>query len=166
MNFIFLLKINFKMQSTAKTPQEYIDTLPDDRKESMQLLRKSIAENLPKGFEEVMSYGMIGYVVPHTTYPNGYHCNPKLPLPFMNIGSQKNFIVLHHLGIYGSSELLDWFVAEYPKHSKTKLDMGKGCIRFKKINDIPYDLISELSTKISVDDWIQLYEHNFKSSKK
>jgi uncharacterized protein YdhG (YjbR/CyaY superfamily) len=146
------------MQSTALTPQEYLSNLPDDRKEVMQKLRNSIIENIPKGFEEVMSYGMLGFVIPHSIYPEGYHCDPKLPLPFINLASQKNFIALYHMGIYADNQLLEWFVAEYPKNSKTKLDMGKSCIRFKKLDDIPYELIGDLAGKISVTDWIKSYE--------
>ena len=146
------------MQSTAKTPQEYLDSLPEDRKQAMTELRNVILKNLPEGFEERMTYGMIGYVVPHSLYPAGYHCDPKLPLGFMNLGSQKNFIVIHHMGIYGSQQLLDYFVNEYPKHSKTKLDMGKGCFRFKKMEDIPYKLIGELASKITPQKWIEIYE--------
>jgi uncharacterized protein YdhG (YjbR/CyaY superfamily) len=150
------------MTSTAKTPQEYLDSLPDDRKQAMNALRNEIRENLPEGFSEEMSYGMIGYVVPHSMYPAGYHCNPKLPLPFLMIASQKNFIAMHHMGVYASKTLLEYFVNEYPKHSKTKLDMGKGCIRFKKIDQIPYKLIGELATKVSPKDWIEMYENAFK----
>ncbi len=150
------------MQSKATTVDQYIAELPDDRKPAMEKLRKIVSENLPTGYKEVMTYGMMGYVVPHEIYPSGYHCTPKLPLPFISIGSQKNFIALHHMGIYANPELLEWFVTEYPKHCKTKLDMGKGCIRFKKMDDIPYELIAELATKISVDDWIAMYEKNFK----
>ena len=105
---------------------------------------------------------MIGYVVPHSIYPNGYHCEPKLPLPFMAIDSQKNFIALYHMGIYAKPELLNWFVTEYPKHSQQKLDMGKSCIRFKKMNQIPFDLIAELVQKMSVQEWITCYESAFK----
>lgn len=150
------------MQSNAKTPQEYIDTLPAERKEAMNALRATILENLPKGFLEKMSYGMIGYVIPHETYPDGYHCDPKLPLPFMNIASQKNFIAVYHMGIYAKKELLDWFIAEYPKYCKTKLDMGKSCIRFKKMDQIPLQLIGELVSKISPKDWIKIYEDNIR----
>ena len=146
------------MQSKALTPEQYLSELPDDRKATMLKLRKKIKDNLPKGFEEVMSYGMLGYVVPHSIYPNGYHCDPKLPLGFMSLASQKNFIAVYHMGVYGSSELHDWFVAEYPKHCKTKLDMGKSCIRFKKMDDIPFDLIAELSRKITVKQYIDDYE--------
>jgi uncharacterized protein YdhG (YjbR/CyaY superfamily) len=154
------------MQSKATTPEDYLLELPEDRKKSMLKLRNTIKNNIPKGFEEVMSYGMLGYVVPHSIYPDGYHCTPKLPLPYMNIASQKNFIAVYHMGIYGNKNLLDWFVAEYPKHTKAKLDMGKGCIRFKKIDDIPFELIGELTTKISVEDYIALYEQNWKTKVK
>ena len=135
------------MQSKAATPDEYLETLPAERKAAMQELRKVIKKNLPKGFVEVMSYGMVGYVVPHSTYPNGYHCDPKLPLPFLNMASQKNFIALYHMGLYSDPQLLDWFTSEYPKHSKAKLDMGKSCIRFKKPEEIPFALIGELASK-------------------
>jgi len=151
------------MQSTAKTPQEYLEHLPDDRKDAMSRLRNLILEKLPKGFEEGMYYGMLTYVVPFATYPSGYHCDPKnMPLPFVSLASQKGFIALYNMGIYAKPELLEWFVAEYPKHSKQKLDMGKSCIRFKKIEEIPYDLIAELLTKISVEDWISTYETLYK----
>jgi len=132
--------------------------IPSERLEAFTTLRNTILKNIPKGFEECMSYGMIGYVVPHKTYPAGYHCDPKIPLPFVSIASQKNFIALYHMGIYSNPALLEWFVAEYPKHCKTKLDMGKGCVRFKKPDDIPFKLIGELMKKITVKDWIAQYE--------
>ncbi len=150
------------MASDVKTPEEYINQLPEDRKEAISKLRKVILNNLPKGYEEQMSYGMLGYVVPHSKYPGGYHCDPKLPLPFMNIASQKNSINLYHMGMYAKKELLDWFVGEFPKHSNRKLDMGKSCIRFKKIDEIPYNLIGELASKMTVDDWIATYEKAIK----
>ncbi len=150
------------MKIEANTPQEYINNMPDDRKQVMNKLRKTILDNLPKGYEETLSYGMIGYVVPHSIYPNGYHCNPKLPLPFINIASQKNFIAVYHMGLYASQKLLHWFVQEYPKHCSTKLDMGKSCIRFKKIDQIPFELIEELTKKVSVEEWVKTYEENFK----
>jgi len=146
------------MQSTAITPQQYIDELPPDRKEAISNIREAILKNLPEGFEEVMGYGMLGYVVPHAIYPKGYHCNPKVPLPYMNLGSQKNFIALHAMSVYSNNKLLDWFVNEYPKHCKTKLDMGKACIRFKKMDDIPYQLIGELAAKFTVQQWIVICE--------
>ena len=129
------------MQSTAKTVNDYLNELPEERKSAFLKLRNSILNTIPKGFEEQMSCGMIGYVVPHSIYPDGYHCTPKLPLPFMNIASQKNFIALYHMGIYAIPELLEWFTAEYPKHSPQKLDMGKSCIRFKKMYQISFDLM-------------------------
>ena len=150
------------MQLNAKSVKEYLEKLPQERIEHFKKLRKTILANLPKGFVEQINYGMIGYVVPHDMYPAGYHCDPKLPLPFANIASQKNFIGFYHMGIYTNPELLEWFVKEYPKHSDTKLDMGKSCIRFKKIDKIPYDLIGKLMSKMSVNDWIKLYEKNIK----
>ena len=148
------------MQSNAKTVAEYLEQLPDDRKEFFTKLRDTILSNLPKGFKEEMSYGMIGYVVPHHIYPAGYHASPDLPLPFVNIANQKNYIALYHMAIYANPEILEWFKKEYPKHSTSKLDMGKSCIRFKKPEQIPFDLIAELMKKISVEDWIKVYEKN------
>jgi hypothetical protein len=150
------------MQLNAKSVKEYLEKLPQERIEYFKKLRKTILVNLPKGFVEQINYGMIGFVVPHDIYPGGYHCDPKLPLPFSNIASQKNFIGLYHMGIYANPKLLEWFVKEYPKHSDTKLDMGKSCIRFKKIDKIPYDLIGKLMSKMSVNDWIKLYEKKIK----
>jgi len=150
------------MQSTAKTPQEYIDSLPPDRKEVVTKIREVLLKNLPAGFEEVIGYGMLGYVVPHSIYPKGYHCNPKLPLPYINLGSQKNFIALHAMGVYADPKLKDWFTNEYPNHCKTKLDMGAGCIRFKKMDDIPYQLIGELAGKLTPQQWIEMCERAFK----
>ena len=150
------------MQSKATTPEQYLSDLPENRKEAMLKLRNAIKENLPQGFEEVISYGMLGYVVPHSIYTSGYHCDPKLPLPFINLASQKNFIALYHMGIYADKNLESWFVSEYPKHVKSKLDMGKSCIRFKKVDDIPFDLIGELAAKVSVEDWISNYEKAYR----
>ena len=148
----------FTMQSNATTPDEYGASLPDNRKEIIGNLRKSINKNLPKGFEEVMSYGSLGWVVPHKLYSAGYHCDPKLPLPFISIASQKNHIVVYHMGIYSSGPLLDWFNTEWPKHSSKKLDMGKSCIRFKKPADVPVALIGELASKMTPQEWIDIYE--------
>jgi len=144
------------MMYEANSPEDYINQLPEERKAVISELRKIILESLPVGFEETMSYGFISYVVPHSLYPAGYHCNPKEPLPFMSIASQKNFVAVYHMGVYADQELLNWFVQEYPNHMKTKLDMGKSCIRFKKMNQIPYELIGELSKKITVEQWIQI----------
>ncbi len=154
------------MISKASTPEQYIKELPADRKQAFTELRNIILKNLPKGFEERMSYGMIGYVVPHSIYSNGYHCDPKLPLPFVNIASQKNFIAFYHMGIYAKPELLKWFTTEYLKHGSAKLDMGKACVRFKKPEHIPFKLIGELMKKVSVDDWIEGYENARNNSKK
>ena len=153
------------MTHKASSPAEYIEVIPEDRREAIERLRETILENIPEGFHEEMNYGMIGYVVPHRLYPPGYHCDPKAPLPFVNIASQKNFVALYHMGIYMMPELLDWFVTEYPKHSKGKLDMGKSCIRFKKPEDIPFDLIAELIRKISVEEWVDAYTSNLKPKK-
>jgi hypothetical protein len=151
-----------KMTSDAKTPKEYVDSLPEERKKVIAKMRTIIRKNLPKGFKEEMNYGMIGYVVPHSIYPDGYHCDPKLPLPFINIASQKNAVSLYHSGIYADKKTHEWFIKQYPKHAKYKLDMGKSCIRFKKMDDIPYELIGELCSKITVDQWIKIYDKNVK----
>jgi uncharacterized protein YdhG (YjbR/CyaY superfamily) len=150
------------MKIEANSPEEYIASIPEDRKKPVSELRQVINENLPEGFEETMSYGMIGYVVPHTVYPDGYHCDPSLPLPFMNLASQKNYIAVYHSGIYAKKELQDWFVQEYKKETGKKPDMGKSCIRFKNLKNIPFQLIGELSAKLSSKEWIEIYEKNVK----
>lgn len=150
------------MRIEANGIKDYISKVPDDRQEALTKLWETIANNIPDGFEEALSYGFPGYVVPHSIYPSGYHCKPSEPLPFVSIASQKNFMALYHMGIYAMPEVMDWFVKEYPKHSDKKLDMGKSCIRFKKAEHIPYDLIAELMQKISVDDWISVYESHLK----
>lgn len=150
------------MTYEANSPEEYIAQIPEERQQALQKLTKTIADNLPAGFEEDVLYKMIGFYVPLTTYPDGYHCQPNTPLPFINIASQKKSINLYHSVIYANKELLDWFVSEYPKHCKRKLNMGKSCIRFKKIEQIPFDLIAELCTKMDVKEWITIYENNIK----
>lgn len=150
------------MKIEANSPQEYIEALPEERKSVVLALRGAILENLPTGFEEQLSYGMLGYVVPHSLYPAGYHCNPKLPLPFINLASQKNFVAVYHSGIYADDTLMEWFVGEFPKHCKYKLDMGKSCIRFKKMDRVPYELIGELATKLTPERWIEIYEQRVK----
>lgn len=149
-----------------KTPESTIDeilaNLPDDRKEAFTKLHQTIVSNLPEGFEPGISYGMLGYVIPHHLYPAGYHCKPSEPLPFASLASQKNSISFYHMGIYMDPALMEWFVAEYPKHSKQKLDMGKSCIRFKKAEHIPYDLLGQLMQKMTAAQWIALYERNLK----
>ena len=153
------------MKYTATSPEDYMSQLPEERQPVVKKLRSIIKNNLPKGFEEQMSYGMIGFVVPHSVYPDGYHCDPKTALPFINLASQKNYVALYHSGIYAKKELHDWFVSEYPKHCKYKLDMGKSCVRFKKMDDIPYQLIEELVTKMTVNEWIGIYEKAIKKDK-
>lgn len=155
------------MKSTFATPQAYLDSLPEDRQAPMALLREAILKNLPKGFSETISYGMIGYVVPHSLYPAGYHCDPKLPLPFLAIANQKNFAAVYHMGIYADPKLLAWFTGEYAKRKKATpgmpaLDMGKSCIRFRKPEAIPFDLMGELAAKTTVKQWIALYEKALK----
>lgn len=146
------------MKTEIKTVQGLLDNIPADRQEAFYKLHEVIVKNLPKGFEAAISYGGLGYVVPHSIYPNGYHCKPIEPLPFAGLASQKNSINFYHMGIYADPALLDWFVKEYHKHSKQKLDMGKSCIRFKKLDDIPYQLIGALMKKMSVKQWIACYE--------
>ena len=150
------------MKIEANSVEEYLNEVPEERKASFRKLYETVSQNLPPGFHEQLSYGMIGWSIPLETYPDGYHCTPNTPLPFISMASQKNFIALYHMGIYANPELLKWFVAEYPKYSKRKLDMGKSCIRFKKVEDIPFELITELCQKITPEDWITLYEKEFK----
>lgn len=148
------------MKAMGTTVEQILTNLPEDRIEAFNKLHNTIIKNMPKGFEAAISYGGLGYVVPHSIYPAGYHCKPIEPLPFAGLASQKNSINFYHMGIYSDPKLLEWFVAEYPKHSKQKLDMGKSCIRFKKFDQIPYDLIAQLMKKISVKDWVSIYEKN------
>ena len=151
------------MQSKATTIEQYLAELTEERKPIIKKLRQVILDNLPEGFEEVMSYGMLGYVVPHSLYPHGYHCDPKLPLPFINLASQKAHVGFYHMGMYSDEKLLKWFTEEYAKTDiKVKLNMGKSCIRFKKEAHIPYELLGELVSKVSVQDWITTYESNIK----
>ena len=150
------------MRSDATTPEEFLATVPEERKEAIHRLVSIIRENLPEGFSESIGYGMLGWAVPHSLYPAGYHCDPKQPVPFLGLASQKNFIALYHMGIYADKDLHDWFVSEYPKHVKTRLDMGKSCIRFTKPEHIPFDLIGELVTRMTPAQWIELYEANLK----
>ena len=142
--------------------KDYINSLASDRKTTITQLINVIEQNIPKGFEKVMNYGMPSFVIPHSIYPNGYHCDATLPLPFIGVSNRKSSISLYHMGLYTDPELLNWFKSEYPKHSNTKLDMGKSCIRFKKFNEIPFELIGILSNKMTVNNWIDIYEQNIK----
>ena len=152
------------MKHPGSTPLEYINSLPEDRRKAMAKLRSVIRKNIPKGFREQINYGMPGWVVPFSKFPDGYHCDPRLPLPFLNIASQKNFIALYHMGIYADKKLMNWFVKEYPKHSDLKLDMGKSCIRFKNIEMISFELIGTMVSKMTPDDWIGIYEKSIRRS--
>lgn len=150
------------MQIQSVSVEDYISQIPEERQEIFREIFNTINDHLPEGFSQGSSYGIIGWGVPLKTYPAGYHCAPGSPLPFISIASQKNFIALYHMGMYAKPELLDWFVAKYPKYSKRKLDMGKSCVRFKKMDDIPLELLAELSKKMTVEEWIDIYETNFK----
>jgi len=146
------------MKIEANTVEEYLNNIPEERKEIITQIRDMVNENLPKDFEEQLNYGMIGWVVPHSVYPGGYHCNPKQPLPFMNLASQKSHIGFYHMGMYANPDLLEWFEKKYAREAPTKLNMGKSCVRFKKPEHVPLDLLGELVAKMSADDWITLYE--------
>lgn len=146
-----------------RSTAEYLDALSPERKEPMERLVATIRANLPDGFEEVINYGMPGWVVAHSIYEPGYHVNPELPLPFLSLASQKSHIALYHMGVYSSPPLKDWFVGAYAERCATKLDMGKSCIRFKKMAGIPYELLGELCSKMSPQQWIALYEAQLKS---
>jgi len=154
------------MKADGNTVKDILNNVPPDRLVAFNKLHETIVKSLPKGFEAGISYGGLGYVVPHKLYPAGYHCKPIEPLPFAGLASQKNTINFYHMGIYADPKLLDWFVSEYPKHSKAKLDMGKSCIRFKKFDEIPFALIAQLMKKISVKDWINQYETLYKPKPK
>ncbi len=144
------------------TPAEYLASLPAERKGIVTAMHKAIVKSLPKGFAACINYGMIGYVVPHSLYPAGYHCDPKLPLGFAGLASQKSHIGFYHMGMYMDPGLLKWFTAEWPKHSTKKLDMGKSCIRFKRAEDVPIALLEALMKKMTLKQWIALYESKLK----
>ena len=150
------------MQIFVDTVEEYISQIPEERRDAFRKLLETVDANIPKGFQQTMQYGMVTWVVPMETYPAGYHCAKDTPLPFLSMASQKSFIAFYNMGIYAEQKILDWFLGEFPNHSKKKLDMGKSCIRFKKVEDITYDLLGELCRKISVDEWIAMYEKNYK----
>lgn len=150
------------MNYDVNTIEAYLDAIPEDRKKAVSQLIDLMRNHLPKGFEENISYKMPTFVVPHSLYPAGYHCDPKQALPFVSVASQKNFIALYHMGLYADAELMEWFLSRWAGISKTKPDMGKSCIRFKNPEKIPFDLIAELFEKISPQQWIETYEHNFK----
>lgn len=140
----------------------YMNALPEERKAPMLQLFETFQKHLPQGFEADISYKMPSFVVPFSRYPKGYHCDTKVPLPFISIASQKNFIAVYHMGLYAMPDHLQWFTEAYPNHVKSKLDMGKSCIRFKKPEQIPYDLMAELARRITVENWIETYENAFR----
>jgi len=142
--------------------EDYIQQIPDGRKPIFLEILHKIRLNIPDGFQECINYGMIGFVVPKKIYTPGYHCDSRLPLPFVNLASQKNYIALYHMGIYSNSQLLDWFQKEYKDQCKYKLDMGKSCIRFKRMDDIPLKLIGELMKKMTPEQWIAQYEESIR----
>lgn len=150
------------MKTPGTTVEEILANIPEERKEAFYKLHQTIVDHLPAGFEPGISYGGLGYVIPHRLYPAGYHCKPAEPLPFAGLASQKNSINFYHMGIYSDPALMDWFLAEYPKHCSQKLDMGKSCIRFKKPEHIPYQLMGELMEKMTAEQWIALYERMLK----
>ncbi len=145
-------------KQTFTSIEDYISSLIPQRQEAIQNMRNIINKNIPTWFQECINYGMIGWVVPHSKYPDWYHCNPSLPLPFMNLASQKNHIWLYTMWLYSDKTLMEWFVNSYQEQVSTKLDMGKSCIRFKKLETIPYKLIWELASKMTVNQWIEIYE--------
>lgn len=152
------------MQSKATTVEQYLAELPDDRRAAISAVRKVILKNLNKGYEEGMQYGMIGYYVPHSLYPAGYHCDPRQPLGFAGLASQKNYMSLYMMPVYGDGATETTFRNEWAKTGK-KLDMGKCCIRFKKVEDLALDLIAETIRRTPVKKWIEHYETVIKTSR-
>lgn len=136
----------------------FLNSVPEERRDKVNKLHKVIESSLPSGFDVHASNGMLNYVVSLSRYPKGYHATKGGPLPFILIASQKNHIALYHMGLYGSPELMQWFEEAYTQHSSNKLDMGKSCIRFKHLEQIPFDLIGELCQKMDVDEYIAQYE--------
>ena len=136
---------------------QYIDRVESKWKDSFITLKEVMDQHIPSGFELEMQYDMPSYVVPLATYPDGYHCKKDTPLPFISIAAQKKHIAVYHMGIYADPELLTWFQEEYPNHMDTKLNMGKSCIRFTNPSKIPFQLIGELVSKLTVEDWIEMY---------
>ena len=145
------------MRSDATTVDQYLAELPVERREAIAALRKVILKNLPKGYEEAMEYGMIGYHVPHSIYPAGYHCNPKQPLPFAALASQKNHMAFYLMCMYGDTDYEKWFREAWAASGK-KLDMGKSCIRFKKLEDVPLDVVAAAVRKVPVKTYLEFYE--------
>lgn len=154
------------MKSNSKTINDYIQSIPKNRKTLFLKLWETIKNNIPEGFEERLSFGMPGFVVPESIFPDGYHCNKNEPLPFLSLANHKNYISLYHMGLYMDDKLFQWFVNEYSKISKKKLGIGKSCIRFTDERDIPFDLIEELMKKMDVHTYIKLYLKQINSRRK
>ncbi len=152
------------MANQAATVEEYLASLPEDRRMALEAVRKTILKNLPKGYEEGMQYGAIGYSVPHSVYPPGYHCDPKQPLPFLCLASRKNYMTISFMGVYGDAEGEKWFREEWAKTGK-RLDMGKACVRFKALDDLPLELVGKAIKRIPVRTLVERYEQALASRK-
>jgi|688.fasta_scaffold710222_2 hypothetical protein len=152
------------MTSKAATVEEYLAKLPDDRRAALVAVRNVILDNLDPDIEERMSYGMIGYAVPHSVYPAGYHCDPKMPLPVAGLASQKGHMSLYLMSLYGDPKLKEWFETEYLKTGK-KLDIGKSCVRFRKLDDLPLALIGKAFKKTNAKAYIRLYEETLRGQR-
>jgi len=145
------------MTSNATTVEEYLAALPEERRAALSAVREVILANLPEGYEETMQYGMIGYVVPHRLYPAGYHCDPKQPLPFAGLASQKNYMALYLMCVYGDRSTAEWFQNAWAASGK-KLDMGKSCLRFRRLDDVPLNVIGQAIARIPAQAFIEGYE--------
>jgi hypothetical protein len=152
-----------RMQSKAATVEEYLASLPPDRREALSAIRKVILANLGEGYEEGMGYGMMGYYVPHSVYPPGYHCDPSKPLPFAGMASQKQYISVYLMSVYGDGTPEEkWFRQAWAKTGK-KLNMGKCCVRFKRLEDAALEVIGEAIRRVPVKDFIKHYETTLRS---
>lgn len=152
------------MTSKAKTVKEYLASLPEDRRAAIAAVREVILNHLPKGYEEGMQYGMIGYYVPHSVFPAGYHCDPKQPLPFASLAAQKNHMALYLMCIYGDAKLRRWFESACEGSGK-KLDMGQCCVRFKKLEDLPLDVVGKTIARVPVADYVARYEQTLQATR-
>jgi len=144
------------MQNDATSVEAYLNSLPDDRRAAISMVRDTILRNLPEGYKEGMQYGMIGYYVPHSRFPAGYHCDPKQPLNYLSLGSQKNYMSLYLMNVYGDTQTREWFENAYRASGK-KLDMGKACVRFKTLEDLPLEVIGEVVARTPVDVYLNAY---------
>jgi hypothetical protein len=149
------------MKSKAATVKEYLAQLPEDRRQAIEAVRKVILKNLPKGYEEVVQYGMLGYVVPLKAFPGGYLNRKNEPLPYICLGSQKNYMSLYMMSVYGNTQSAEWFRKAY-KESGKRLDMGKSCVRFRKLDDLPLDVIAKAIALIPMKKWIEIAEEAWK----